>query len=125
MECANPVVMPLDPNVQLDANPDRNKRNRSNSYAKLLGKLQFLVNVTCPNIVYVVNRLVEYTANLSLQHSTTLKRILHYLAGTREYGITYHKDFGANMNIFYGYLEPIQHKFGLRYCCAQSLSHDL
>ena len=86
---ANAVGMPLDPNVALEPNPDGNVGDRSNSYARLLGELQFLANATRPEIAYAVNRLASYTANPSMQHTTALKRILRYLSGTRSYGITY------------------------------------
>ena len=60
------------------------------------------MNATRPDIAYAVNRLASYTANPSLQHNTSLKRILHYLAqlaGTKKFEITYHKSptsAGAN-----------------------------
>ena len=101
LEWANPVAMPMDPNIQLEVNPDENEGNRSNSYAKLLGELQFLTNATRPDIAYAVNRLAAYTANPSLQHTTALKRILRYLAGTQNYGITYRRI--EDENSFYGY----------------------
>jgi hypothetical protein len=43
---ANTVGMPLDPNVALEPNPDGNIGDCSNSYAWLLGELQFLTNAT-------------------------------------------------------------------------------
>ena len=78
---ANPVRMPFNPNVKILPNPDRNEGNWSNSFTELLGELQY--------IAFAVNRLASYTANPSMQHVTVLKRILHYLSGTREHGITY------------------------------------
>jgi len=46
MEKANPVGTPLDPGVTLEPNPDGNVGDRSNSYARLIGELQFLANAT-------------------------------------------------------------------------------
>jgi hypothetical protein len=91
MEDANPVAMPMDPNMKLEPNPDGNEGSRSNSYARLLGELQFLTNATRPDIAYAVNRLAAYTANPSLQHIGVLKRVLRYLKGTKSLGITYSK----------------------------------
>jgi hypothetical protein len=91
LERTNPVAIPLDPNVPLDANPDPGEDNRSNPYARLLGELQYLANATRPDIAYAVHRLASYSANPSLQHHSMLKRILRYLAGTCDYGITYRK----------------------------------
>ena len=73
---SNPVSTPLDPNVTLVPNPDGNAGDRSNVFASLLGELQYIAIATRPDISYVVNRLASYTANPSLQHHTTLKRIL-------------------------------------------------
>jgi hypothetical protein len=105
MADANPVGMPLDPHVKLAPNPESNEPNRSNSYAKLLGELQYLANCTRPDISYAVNRLGAYTANPSLQHYGALKRILRYLAGTKTLGITYRKPQDANDddNLFHGF----------------------
>ena len=66
LEHANPVGMPLDPNTPLKPKPEGNKGNHSNSFARLLGELQFITNATRPDITYAVNRLASYTANLSL-----------------------------------------------------------
>src|SRR5882762_5506472 len=93
---ANPVGMPLDPNIKIGPNPIHNEPNRSNSYAKLLGELQYPANATRPDISYAVNKLGLYTANPSLEHYRSLKPILRYLAGTRDYGITYRKSNGQN-----------------------------
>ena len=99
----NTVSTPLDPNVQLVPNPKGNIRNRSNSFARLLGELQYIANATRPDISYAVNRLASYMANPSLQHTTALKRVLRYLAGTRSLGIVYRSD-AKNPN-FTGYLD--------------------
>lgn len=106
MSDADPVGMPMDPHIKLEPNPDENKPNRSNSYARLLGELQFITNATRPDIAYAVNRLASYTANPSMQHYTALKRILRYLAGTRTLGITYSiQDAPENSNLFHGYAD--------------------
>jgi hypothetical protein len=89
---ANPVKMPLDPNIKIVPNPDGNQgdhTHRSNTFAQLLGELQYLATATRPDITFAVNRLASYTANSSLQHQTTLKQILRYLSGTRTHSITY------------------------------------
>ena len=107
MADANHVAMPMDPNVKLKPNLDGNEGNQSNSFAKLLGELQFLANATCPDIAYTINRLEAYTANPSLQDATALKRILRYLKGTKDYGITYHKSLNHQQvpNSFYGFAD--------------------
>ena len=67
-------------------------------------ELQFLVNATQPDIAYAVNCLAAYSANSTLQHMSALKRILRYLAGTKDFGITYRKtNLPENVNFFYRY----------------------
>ena len=50
MAKANLVGMPLDPNIKIGLNPIHNEPNQSNSYAKLLGELQYIANTTWPDI---------------------------------------------------------------------------
>jgi hypothetical protein len=68
MEGANPVAIPLDPNIMLELNLETREPNRSNAYASLLGSLQYLAVATCPDIVYAINWLAAYTTNPSLNH---------------------------------------------------------
>jgi hypothetical protein len=103
---ANPVGTPMDQNGKLGPNPEINEPNRSNSYARLLGELQYISNSTRPDITFAVKNLAVYTANLSLQHYGALKQILQYLAGTKTLGITYSsKDATKNHNLFHGFAD--------------------
>jgi hypothetical protein len=97
MERANPVATPIDPRRPPLPNPDPGDNDRSNPYAQLLGELQYLANTTRPDIAFTINRLASYTANPSMQHYTILKRVLRYLAGTRDYGITYRKSLRPSL----------------------------
>ena len=101
---ANPVGMPMDPNVTLKPNPDRNSRDQSNSYARLIGKLQFIANATWPNIAHAISRLSSYTANPTMQHVSALKCVLRHLSGTKAYGIKYSNILG-HPNHFHGYAD--------------------
>jgi hypothetical protein len=88
MDNTNAVGMPLNPNVALEPNLDRNAGDRSNSYARLISELQFLVNATKSNIAYAISQLLAYTTNPTLQHVTALKHVLRYLSGTRTYAMS-------------------------------------
>jgi len=55
MDMANLVGMLLDPKIMLKPNLDRNAKDCSNLYTRLISKLQFITNVTRPNIMYVVS----------------------------------------------------------------------
>ena len=101
--------MPMDPNIKLAPNPDNNKLNCSNSYAKLLGCLQFISNSTKPDISFTVNKLATYTIKPGLQHHGAIKQIFWYLAGTKTLGITYRNTPNEtdNNNLFHGYADAI------------------
>ena len=61
-----------------------------------------------PDIAHTINRLAAYTANPSPQHMGALKRVLRYLAGTKDYGITYcnsPESATDNPNLFSGYAD--------------------
>ena len=111
MEDANPVATPMDSNEKIKPNPDGNEGSRSNSYAKILGELQFLTNATRPDIAYAVNKLSSYTANPSLQHVGAVKRILRYLKGTKNLAIKYSAEpqnydkEQKNSNLLYGFAD--------------------
>jgi len=44
---------------------------------------------TCPDIVYAVTRLSQFSANPSKEHLDKALYICHYLAGTRDYALIY------------------------------------
>ena len=103
----NPATMSMDPNIKLAPNPDNNELNHSNSYAKLMGCLQFISNSTRPDISYAVNKLATYTANPGLQHHGAIKQIRRYLAGMKTLGITYRNTPNEtdNDNLFHCYAD--------------------
>ena len=110
MENANPVTTPMDPNMKLEPNAEKQEANRSNDYASLIGSLQYLTIATRPDIAYAVNRLAAYTANPSFEHYNAAKRVLRYIKGTRNHGITYRDDNTrlvgpTDSNIFYGFTD--------------------
>ena len=84
MTHANPVATPMDPNNTPKPSEETATVDRSNPYAQLLGKLQYLTNAMQPDITYAVHKLASYTANPTLEHHSTLKRILRYLKGSKD-----------------------------------------
>jgi hypothetical protein len=104
MRKLNLVSMLIDPNVMPKPNLDGGEGNQSDSYVRLLKELQFLLNTTRSNQTFAVNKLALYIANPRLQHISTIKRVLHYLAETKDYKITY-LDFITHPNNFHGFAD--------------------
>ena len=49
----------------------------------------FLTNCTRPDIAYAIGRLSRYTHNLSIEHWNAISRLLRYLNGTINFGLSY------------------------------------
>ena len=55
MEQANTICTPLDPKLPIEPNPEGNEGDKRNSFACLLGSLQYLATATHPDITFAVN----------------------------------------------------------------------
>ena len=104
MQDANQVSTLLNKNIKLQSQAEDNTvANRSNRYVLLMGLLMYAAIGTHPNITYAVNKLCSFTSNPDPEHWTAAKRILRYLKGTKDLGITYTK---GNLNKeFHGYTD--------------------
>jgi hypothetical protein len=103
LQDANPVTTPMDPNIKLEPR-ESETGNRSNNYASLIGSLMYMAVATRPDIAFAVNGLASFMANPNMCHWTAAKRILQYLKGTKDLGITYSKSGNElNQNNFIGY----------------------
>jgi hypothetical protein len=88
LQDASSVHTPLDPNIKLEPG-DSEPEGRSNNYASLIGSLMYAAVATRPDIAFAVNRLASFTTNPTMCHWTAAKRVLRYLKGTKDMGITY------------------------------------
>ena len=60
-------------------------------YQSAIGSLLHLSVSRRPDITYAVSTLTRFSSSPTQQHSTALKRVMHYLKGTTNYGIMYSK----------------------------------
>jgi hypothetical protein len=58
-------------------------------YAQIIDSLMFLTNCIRPDIAYVVGRLSRYTHNPNIEHWNAISRLLRYLKGTINFGLSY------------------------------------
>jgi hypothetical protein len=61
-------------------------------YQAMIGKLNYLAQSTCPDIVYAVHECGRFSKDLKEEHSKAVKRIGRYLAGTRNEGLLWEPD---------------------------------
>mmetsp|Transcript_57331 Transcript_57331/g.117328 ORF Transcript_57331/g.117328 Transcript_57331/m.117328 type:complete len:1978 (-) Transcript_57331:6636-12569(-) len=93
MEGCKSVTTPCEPNSHLlrGDQPLTPDKHLTREYQKLVGGLMYLSNFTRPDISYSVNQCAKFMACPGPSHLIAAKRILRYLAGTRELGLTYHR----------------------------------
>lgn len=92
MENSNEMATPYDPNTDLNAS--ESLETVGAPYREAVGSLLFLAKTTRPDIMYAVSKVSQFMESPKTNHWTAVKRILRYLKGTKEFGITYSKTGG-------------------------------
>lgn len=96
MSNSKSVSTPLNPNEKLtkDMGPkSENEREemKRKPYRELVGGLIYLANGTRPDLTFATSALSRFCVDPGIAHWRAAKRVLSYLKGTLEYGITYEK----------------------------------
>src|SRR5213078_2277470 len=87
-EC-NSVSTPLDTSVKLSSITAEEAPVDPQEHASIVGGLTFAACVTRPDIACAVGQLSQFLNNPSSTHMHAAKRVLRYLQGTANLGITY------------------------------------
>jgi len=90
MDDCNPISTPLDGNEKLKK-PDSQEDTTKYPYQSLIGSLMYLAVSTRPDISYTVSALSQFNQNHGEEHWNAAKRVLRYLKGTLDYGLTFRK----------------------------------
>ncbi|PIL28276.1 hypothetical protein GSI_09564 [Ganoderma sinense ZZ0214-1] len=103
MADANPVSTPLDPNIKLVKTPDDADLSemRDVPYQAAIGSLMYAALGTRPDISYAVQALSQYSSRPGPEHWTAVKRVLRYLKGTHNYGITFTGKGAPRLRAYY------------------------
>ena len=86
MSSCKPVLTPVDTKAKLSAT-DGSPVSDPKLYRSLAGTLQYLT-ITRPDISYAVQQICLVMHDPRESHLTAMKRILRYVSGTLEYGLT-------------------------------------
>ena len=89
MQDSKPVSTPADPSQKLVKAADGEECINQQQYQSIIGSLMYLSVSSRPDITYSVSTLARFSSQPNNQHWTALKRVLRYLKGTVNYGITY------------------------------------
>jgi hypothetical protein len=88
---AHAVGNPMETNVRLAPLDKEEKSETSFPYREAIGMLMYLATSTRPDLAFTLGQLSRFVANPSAKHVGAVKRVLRYLAGTLDYGITYER----------------------------------
>lgn len=97
MADCNPHSTPHQPGLYFTktscpTNSDDQREMACIPFARLIGCLNWMANISRPDIAYQVNVLCQFMSNPSKQHWSAAKRILSYLIGTKFLGIKFKKN---------------------------------
>ena len=94
MHDSKAVSTPVNPDLKLVAAEDADKVVNQQMYQATVGSLLYLSTKTRPDIAYAVSSIARFCAQPTQQHWVAAKRILRYLKGTSNYGLSYKGDSG-------------------------------
>lgn len=96
MEESHALVVPSDPNQILCNFEDAEECKFP--YRQLIGSLMYLSVSTRPDITYALGNVSRYMERPTHVHVEAAKRILRYVKGTFQFGITYNSDGEESLN---------------------------
>lgn len=87
MENASPVVTPMQ--AQISVGDTETEPIDSTLYRKAIGSMMYLAVGTRPDIAFAVGRLAQFVEAPTKALWVAVKRVLRYIAGTRDFGLMY------------------------------------
>jgi hypothetical protein len=88
---AHAVGNPMETNARLVPLGEDDDSDTSFAYRQAIGMLMYLATGTRPDLAFAVGQLSRFVAKPSAKHVGAVKRVLRYLAGTMDFGITYNR----------------------------------
>ena len=100
-----PVATPLDPKQPLVEAPEMELLNEENAlhYRAAVGALMYLMICTRPDLAFTLSRLSKFSSRPGTMHAAAVKRVLRYLVGTEDLGISYIIPDPSASPLLYGY----------------------
>ena len=89
MEDCNPAETPADANQKLKKAEENEEMSNKEMYQSAVGSILYISTRTRPDISYAIGSCARFSANPTKGHWTAVKRIMRYLKGTINLGLTY------------------------------------
>ena len=105
-EDLKPITTPMDPNAKLSTaqSPSTGAQYaamRNIPYCEAVGALMYVMLGTRPDISYAVTMVLKFSSNPGMVHWDAVKRIYHYLLGSKDLWLMY----GGDMKVLVGYAD--------------------
>ena len=97
MEDCNPISTPADPKT-LGKDVNGKPFEESWSYAQVVGMLLYVSSNSRPDICFAVHQAARFTHDPKHSHAVAVKRIIRYLKGTRDRGLTFRPHSGFQVD---------------------------
>jgi len=97
MEDCNAMSMPAEPKT-LGKDADGKAFEEKWGYAQVVGMLLYLSSNSRPHICFVVHQAARFTHDPRASHAAGVKRIVRYLKGTRDRGLTFRPNKGFQVD---------------------------
>jgi len=98
MEECNIAVTPMDPKLSLEKAESVASTEDRLVYQSMIGSIMYCMIETRPDIAYATSVLSRFLSNPGPKHHEAAKRVLRYLKGTANHGITYGRGKLDSMN---------------------------
>ena len=92
MENSKPTATPIDNGAKLTKASEDSKLFNQELYQSAIGSLLYLSIRTRPDIAYAVSNVARFCFKPTMEHWKSIKHIIRYLNGTRNYGLLYDKE---------------------------------
>ena len=91
MENSKPTATPINNGAKLNKVTEDKLFNQE-LYQSVIGSLLYLSTKTRPDIAYAVSNVARFCSKPTMEHWKSIKHIMRYLNGTRNYGLLYDKE---------------------------------
>ena len=91
LQDANTTATPADISVKLKKEDGVSKTVDPTACQSIIGSLMYAATATRPDISFAVGVLSKFCSKPTTAHFTAAKRVLHYLKGTPDLALKYHK----------------------------------
>ncbi len=89
MQNSSPVSMPIATGTKLVKTTEKSTPVDHKQYQSNVGSQMYAMLCTRPDLAYAISQISQFSSNPSTIHESAAKRVLRYLNGTRNFGITF------------------------------------